>query len=113
MFFILFIHTCSSEFHGFCPECHPDLSTPTSVRKEKPLACGLVYKIMVVEKGTRDVFIFSLDILQVLFLTSSGDFFFFSCLFRLNRIVLVWVSRCSFAPPQTGTSFALKYKSSY
>lgn len=108
---LLFIHMCSSEFHSFSPICSPDLGTYTSTRREEPWAPGLVYDMTVLQRAARDVYIFNLNILQTLSLAFLG--LFFPCLFRLNCIVNVWASHCSFAPPQTGSSLALKYKNSY
>lgn len=85
--------------------------TYTSARKEEPWAPGLVYDMTVLQRAARDVYIFNLNILQTLSLAFLG--LFFPCLFRLNCIVNVWASHCSFAPPQTGSSLALKYKNSY
>lgn len=92
-----FIHMCFSEFHGFYPLCHPDLGAYTSVRREKPWAPGLVYNVIVVQRGTRHVILFRLDALQVLPL-SFLRVFFSPCLFMLYCIVNVWASYGSFAP---------------
>lgn len=102
---------CSSEFHSFSPICSPDLGTYISARREEPWTPGLVYDMTVLQRGAWDVFIFNLDNLQALSLASLG--LFSPCLFRLNCIVSVWASHCSFALPQTGSSLALKYKNSY
>lgn len=73
---LLFIHTCSSESHSFCPICHPALGTYTSAGGEKLGTPGLVNNMMVVQRGTWDIVIFALDILQVLSFSFSGLFYF-------------------------------------
>lgn len=108
---LLFIHTCSSESHSFCPICHPHLGTYTSTKEEKPGTPGPVNNMMVVQRGTWDIIIFALDILQVLSFSSSGLFYFL--VFSDSIIYPIYGLCIAHHTPSNRCFTCLKYKDSY